>query len=353
MTASPQSPAPGTTITSAPVPDLTHYDVLAGNLSGGKDSALMQAVLMDAARAAGVAERVLTFHANLGVLEWPAVTHAGVRWPSVAELAAQHSETSGVPAGRHVQVERSVADAVGELVPYSLLTHIAAYGRFPRLGTRYCTRSAKEQEISKAQTPLVNQLCPQLGRPVRILKVLGVRSDEGRDRAARIPYRNVLVNSRRHVDEWLPVKDWTTPEVKEWSDSMAVAHHWTYDSVPGANDWAGMSRCSCSLCVFASKRDLLLAVGRRPRLAALYAEVERVRRDSFRPDRTIQELIDLAAAPGAPDPGVVCDDDTPEFAALQDQVRTALHRPARKNPQLALLADPPSAAGCAGCSACP
>ncbi len=43
-------------------------------------------------------------------------------------------------------------------------------------------------------------------------------------------------------------------------------------------------RCSCSLCVFASCRDLLLAVGRRPRLAGLYAEVEQARGDSFRPD---------------------------------------------------------------------
>ncbi|MDQ1051625.1 hypothetical protein [Streptomyces sp. V4I2] len=34
---------------------------------------------------------------------------------------------------------------------------------------------------------------------------------------------------------------------------------------------------SCSLCVYASRRDLLLASGRRPRLAELYAEVERVR----------------------------------------------------------------------------
>lgn len=41
---------------------------------------------------------------------------------------------------------------------------------------------------------------------------------------------------------------------------------------------------SRAMCGFASRRDLLLSVGRRPRLADLYAEVARVRGESFRAD---------------------------------------------------------------------
>ena len=77
------------------------------------------------------------------------------------------------------------------------------------------------------------------------------------------------VNGARVVQEWLPVKEWSTAAVKEWHADAPVPYAWTYDSVPGAGDWSGTSRCSCSLCVFASKGDVLLSIGRRPRLADL------------------------------------------------------------------------------------
>lgn len=67
------------------------------NLSGGKDGVIAGAKAMDAARRAGVADRVWTAHASLGPMEWPAVTVDGVRWPSASELAAQHSQILGVP----------------------------------------------------------------------------------------------------------------------------------------------------------------------------------------------------------------------------------------------------------------
>lgn len=142
-------------------------------------------------------------------------------------------------------------------------------------------------------------------------------------------------NSARIVDEWLPVKDWSTDTVKEWHADAPVPYSWTYDSAPGAGDWSGTSRCSCSLCVFASRHDVLLSVGRRPRLADLYAEVEQVRGDSFRADWRITDLIRHAATCGAPDPGVVCADDGPEFTALQEQVRQTLTKDPRKEPEMA------------------
>ncbi|MGW4516420.1 hypothetical protein ACWEO4_31530 [Streptomyces sp. NPDC004393] len=126
-----------------------------------------------------------------------------------------------------------------------------------------------------------------------------------------------------------------------------MPYAWTYDSVPGAGDWAGTSRCSCSLCVFASKGDVLLSIGRRPRLADLYAEVEQARGDSFRADWRITDLIRHAEQCGAPDPGVVCPDDGPEFTALKKQVRAALKKKPRKEPELARRA---GRALCDGCT---
>ncbi|MFJ3213888.1 adenine nucleotide alpha hydrolase family protein [Streptomyces flaveolus] len=329
-------------------PDLTSYDLLAPQLSGGKDSAVMMAVFMDAARTAGVDDRVISYHSSLGVLEWPPVVFDGIRYPGVSELAALQSAAFGVPADRHVEVTRTLPGPDGTRMPHSLLTEIAAYGRFPRKGSPYCRKAAKEGVVSSAWTPMVSRLTRELGRPVRILKVLGLRSDEGADRKKRPAFRTVQANSARVVDEWLPVKDWPTDAVKEWHAGAPVPYCWTYDSIPGAGDWLGSSRCSCSLCVFASRRDLLLTIGRRPRLADLYAEVEQARGDSFRPDWRITDLIRHAAHCGAPDPGIVCPDDGPEFTALQEQVRQAIQLEPRKKPELARHT---GRALCDGCTA--
>ncbi|MGW0314083.1 phosphoadenosine phosphosulfate reductase [Streptomyces flavidovirens] len=290
---------------------------------------------MESARAAGVANRVRSYHSSLGVLEWPPVVFDGIRYPGVSEPAALQSAAFGVPADQHMEVTRTLPGPDGTRMPHSLLTEIAAYGRFPRMGSPYCRKAAKEGVVSSAWTPMVSRLKRELGRPMRILKVMGLRSDEGADRKKRPAVRTVQPNSARVVDEWLPVKDWSTDAVKEWHADAPVPYCWTYDSAPGAGDWSGTSRCSCSLCVFASRRDLLLSVGRRPRLADLYTEVEQVRGDSFRADWRITDLIRHAATCEAPAPGVVCPDDGPEFAALQVQVRAALKKEPRKEPDLA------------------
>ncbi len=175
----------------------------------------------------------------------------------------------------------------------------------------------------------------KLRRPVRRLKVLGLRAQESRDRAKRPAYRHVHRNGVRHVDEWCPVKDWTKDDVRALHTATGMAHHWTYDSRPGADDWQGTSRSSCSLCFLASRRDLLLGVARRPRLAALIAHVEQARGDTFRPDWSMAQLIAWSSRPGAPAPGIVLADQTPEFAHLERQVTLALARAPRRLPHLA------------------
>ncbi|MFJ1837959.1 phosphoadenosine phosphosulfate reductase [Streptomyces sp. NPDC088175] len=339
----PAAEIPVGTVTRAHVPNLADYDVISGNLSGGGDSWAMQCLLMDAAREAGVENRVYTFHATLGPLEWPEVEYGGQRFPSAAELAAQQSAASGVPAERHLERRKLTQDT--EPAPHDLLTYIAEYGRFPRIGMRFCTKAHKESLEETAFTPVLNELKVPLGlartptaikltRPVRRLKVLGLLGEESRDRAARPAYRHVAGNGVRHVDEWCPAKEWTKAQVRDFHATSGMPHHWTYDSHPGAGDWGGTSRCSCSLCFLSSKRDLLLGVLRRPRLAALIAHVEHVRGDTFRPDWSMHDLIAWSQLPGAPSPGVVIADETPAFDALEESVRAALRKPPRKEPDL-------------------
>ncbi|QKV90384.1 phosphoadenosine phosphosulfate reductase [Streptomyces sp. NA02950] len=324
-------PPPRSTVTRAWTPALRDYDLIAFSDSSGKDSHAALAVTTEGARADGVLDRVFTFHASLGPLEWPSVTFQGRRYPSSGELAALHSTAYGIPAERHIEVQRTVKDAAGELVPYSLLTFIAERGMWPVQGdAQFCTGDWKTKRIFAAWTPLVRQMRPGLGRPVRILNVLGLRAEESPQRSKRPPYRNILRNGNRHVDEWLPIRDWSIQDVRRLCDASGIPHHWTYDSVPGAGDWGGSSRCSCSLCIMGSLNDLILAARRRPRLTALYAEVERVRGHHFRRDLSIAALVELAKRPGGPAPGVVLPDDGPEFDALEDTVRAALTEPPRR-----------------------
>ncbi|MFF1604840.1 hypothetical protein ACFVYV_46980 [Streptomyces mirabilis] len=80
------------------------------------------------------------------------------------------------------------------------------------------------------------------------------------------------------------------------------------------------------------------------------AEVEQVRGDSFRADWRITDLIRHAATCKAPDPGVVCADDGPEFTALQEQVRQALKKDSRKEPALGRRGGRALYDGCPACS---
>ncbi|MFF4764138.1 hypothetical protein [Streptomyces sp. NPDC001292] len=124
-----------------PAPDLTSYDLLAPQLSGGKDSAVMMFVFMAAARAAGVDDRVISY--RLEVLEWPPVVFGGIRYPGVSELATLQSSAFGVPADRHLEVTRTMPGPDGTRMPRSLLTEIAAYGRFQRMGSPYCRKAPR------------------------------------------------------------------------------------------------------------------------------------------------------------------------------------------------------------------
>ncbi|MFG2961399.1 phosphoadenosine phosphosulfate reductase [Streptomyces sp. NPDC048291] len=338
---------------AARVPDLVpdEVDIYILNLSGGKDGPRAAALALDTARAAGVEDRVYTIHASLGPLEWPAVTVDGIRYPGSSELAALHSRALGVPPERHIEVRRT-RELEGERVPYDLLTYIAERGDWPWKGVLPCRSDWKTGPIYGAFSSMVRDRKKRLGRPTVCANVLGIRADESADRKKRPALRTTTENTARIVHEWSPAHQVTTQEVKDWTDERGLPHQWCYDSRPGAGDWMGSSRCSCSLCVLANQRDLLLAVRRRPRLADLYALVERVRGVPFNPNTSMAELIERAGRAKAPDPGVVIEDEGPEFDAMERAVEAALKKPAKR----ARYVRPASAAdalpgGCDSCAA--
>lgn len=146
--------------------DLATYDVIEVSSSGGKDSLAMLRYVIALARAAGVLDRVVVVHADLGRIEWP-----GSR-----EIAEAQAMLLGAP--RFVAVKRPQGD---------LLQHVEAMGYWPKPRTRYCTAMHKRGQILRVLTQLAREVRERRplddDRPIRILNCIGLRAQESGDRA--------------------------------------------------------------------------------------------------------------------------------------------------------------------------
>jgi 3'-phosphoadenosine 5'-phosphosulfate sulfotransferase (PAPS reductase)/FAD synthetase len=257
-----------------PTPDLTTYDIVLVNTSGGKDSQTMMAVVDEAARHQDATNRLHAVHCDLGRLEWD----------GTKELALAQAEHYHLPT--HVVANR----------PWKgdLLARIESRGKWPgRAGggrvMRFCTSEFKTGPVQQLCTQMVRDLrSTGVQRQIRILNCLGIRADESRERAKRLPFRHLdqWSNGLRSVDEWLPIFDWSEGQVWEHIRASGVPHHPAYDM--------GMPRLSCSFCVFASKPALVRAAQLRPDLAQEYLGVEERIGFRFKDDLSMAEIIAAA-----------------------------------------------------------
>lgn len=271
----PEPDSPGCDLTAGSGPNLANDDIILMNMSGGKDSQYAAMVLAAAARAADVLDRVVAVHAYLAE-----------DWPDAEDYARMHAAAYGI--GRFETVSRE----------QTLLEHVEERGMWPSSKARYCTSEHKRGPISALMTRLTAEVDPvRLGRPVRILNVMGMRAEESSARAKRVAFRHNARESnltRRHVDEWLPIHEASLTEVRTALDASGVPHHPAYDGDDG-EPWAGMSRLSCVLCVLGGADDLVLAARRQPRRAAEYLRVEVSTGHDFKLGLPMREIIRRAA----------------------------------------------------------
>ena len=177
-----------TTLKSHPVPDIPipldcramilRGALVAVNHSGGKDSQCMMIRLAQLVPH----EQLLVVHAPLGEVEWPGTI--------------EHIENT-IPPG----VPLIMAPVTSGK---TLLEQVEERGMWPAKSARWCTSGAK-------RGPIERELRRYLKAPPcfegRLVNALGLRRDESRDRARRIPWRR---NERmsvagREVFDWLPV----------------------------------------------------------------------------------------------------------------------------------------------------
>lgn len=300
-------------------PDLASYDVILVSTSAGKDSqeTLRRAVL--AADAAGVRHRVVAVHCNLAE-EWPGTAELAQRqcdhWGVRLELVRREDTILDYTLRRHRQ-------AMGKYAPWPrpdarwctsdfkrgptlkvftrLTDEVRGTCRPPWPGlelARWCTSDFKRGPVRKLMTSLVNETLAvqlstkrtrKLARKVRILHCMGMRAQESPNREKLLPFdhdSDASNKTRRHVDTWLPVHHLTTEDIWTGIRESGVPYHPIYDR--------GMSRLSCTVCIFAPRSQLHLVAHLAPDVLQAYADVERRVRFTFRKDLSLQEVLEEA-----------------------------------------------------------
>lgn len=257
---------------------LTSYDVIEVSSSGGKDSLAMASLVARLARAAGVLDRVVVVHADLGRVEWPGT-------PALVEAQAAHLGL------RFVKVRRAQGD---------LLQQVEKLGKWPMPTQRFCTADHKRGQIYRAFTMLAAEVRARriaasepenvAPRVVRILNCVGLRAEESPGRAKRpVLVRDPKVSGKRKtVDVWLPIQGWTEAEVWAECNGSGAPIHPAYA--------AGLPRASCVFCIYAPEAALQIAGLLHPELLAEYVAVEQRIGHTFKRHLPIAKVqADLAA----------------------------------------------------------
>ena len=210
------------------------------SVSGGKDSQAMTILLARIVPR----DQLVVVHAPLGEVEWPGTV--------------EHIEDT-IPAGVPLIFARTASGK-------SLLERVEERGKWPAPTLRYCTSEHKTGPIERE---LRHYLKDHPRFESRLVNAMGLRRDESTDRAKRIPWKRSDRNSRagREWFDWLPIFDLTVEDVFRVIRQAGQSPHWVYAQ--------GVSRCSCSLCIFSSRSDLRRAAELRPELYQRYTAIER------------------------------------------------------------------------------
>jgi len=246
-------------------------DVIVINSSGGKDSQAMLDYVAGLTVEEGVTDRVTVVHNDLGATD----SGIPVEWPGTADLVHEQAAHYGFPV---VVTRREKGGLFQQLRNERLM--------FPSSAARWCTSDQKTSQGRKVVTRLVSEL--GLDRPAEVLYCLGLRADEspGRARKPVLEIDKAGTSGRRTIRRWLPIHDWSERQVWDRIEASGVRYHPAYDQ--------GMTRLSCSLCVLASRDDLVRAATLRPDLAAEYAALEAELGHDFRADMSMADIIRAA-----------------------------------------------------------
>lgn len=205
--------------------------------SGGKDSQAMFILLKQHIPK----ERLISIHADLGVVEWEGVKDHVEKNVNVHELhIVKDSET--------------------------FFEMVRKRGMWPSSMTRQCTSNQKERPIFKK----ILEIMAERGCDTAV-NCMGLRAEESSARAKKSKFeineKRSSTRKGRTIYNWLPIFDWSTREVFRYIMDNGEKPHHAYE--------LGMSRLSCRFCILANRQDLKVSASHNPDLLEEYAALER------------------------------------------------------------------------------
>lgn len=243
--------------------DLTQYDLVIINSSGGKDSlvALYEVCRLAKEQDYSV-DKMFVSHQDLGEMEW-----SGTK-----ELVKQQADLFGLKTYYSKRRDKNGYEE-------NLLEYVERRGKWPSRNQRYCTSDFKRGPGAR----IVTALTKGLGN-CKVLYVFGFRKEESPFRAKKeVLTRNKnLTTKKRIVDEWLPIHHWDTQKVWSTINLFNLPYHRAYD--------LGMPRLSCCFCIFSPFDALVVAGQENPKLLDRYIEVENKIGHTFRDGFSISEV---------------------------------------------------------------
>lgn len=138
--------------------------------------------------------------------------------------------------------------------------------KFPSMSSRWCTSVLKTGPIDK--------FCRSLEG--NILVLIGERREESANRAKLEAIRPDEKNSKngRNVVKYSPILDMLEVDVWEVITAAGMPKHPCYD--------LGVSRASCAICIFSSKKEIAIAAKHAPDIVEKYMDAEASIQHSFR-----------------------------------------------------------------------
>lgn len=243
--------------------DLSKFDLIVINSSGGKDSVCAIFEICRLAKEQSFPfDRIHVSHQDLGKVEWE----------GTFDLVKEQCTFFGLQF--HFSKRRNRAG-----YNENLLEYIERRGFFPSNTQRFCTSDFKRGPGQRVVTKLGNEY-----QAKNILYVFGFRASESPSRKKKQVFvlNKLLTNSKRKVYDFLPIHDWTTKKVWETIKQNKLPYHYAYK--------LGMPRLSCVFCIFSPLDALVVAGKENPELLEEYVRVEKKIGHSFRQNLSLESV---------------------------------------------------------------
>jgi 3'-phosphoadenosine 5'-phosphosulfate sulfotransferase (PAPS reductase)/FAD synthetase len=319
------------------VPDVIEQAMQAGaalaiSISGGKDSQALLAALVAEYRRRGWTGPLRAVHAHLGRAEW--------------RQSLGHCRNLCARLGIELMVvQRPQGDLVQEIEDRAVKLGGTA-PPWPSSTARYCTSDQKRGQIDKvirsSPWPSATQrYCTADQKRDQIIKVhrqhavivaaMGMRAQESTARAKKVTTQTasrVTAKALKDLEpsealvtrqdgqrlglEWLPIHEWSLEDVWEACGHSVEdlerrqALYRDGQFAEAFTGWLahpayvmGNERLSCSICILASKNDIVNGAAHNPELYQRYVEVEQETGFTFRVGLSLADLAEEVASVAA------------------------------------------------------